>query len=180
MFPLSIKEVSVYQYDEGILNIGKGYINKIHKESIQYSRSSAENTEEYKGGCPLLFKVVGIDVGPDELKGRGNRKAVDIRFILQGFKTYVSKKLNGGTENDLWLEKINQIPQNEYEYVGSGGYGQVFKIKIQTELVLKIIRPVGKVCDYKEEASALEREYRLVTSLENHPRIIQLLVLSQM
>ena len=59
-------------------------------------------------------------------------------------------------------------------YVGSGGYGQVFKIKIQTELVLKIIRPVGKVCDYKEEASALEREYRLVTSLGNHRRIIQL------
>ena len=122
------------------------------------------------------FKVVGIDFGPDELEGRGNRKAVHIRFILKGFMTYevFKRKIRWGrTENELWLEKINQIPQNEYEYVGSGGYGQVYKIKIQTELAFKIFRPVGKLCDYKDEARAYEKEYKLVTSLENHPRIIQ-------
>ena len=58
-------------------------------------------------------------------------------------------------------------------YVGSGGYGQVYKIKLQTELALKIFRPFGKLCDYKDEASVLEKEYKLVTSLENHQKIIQ-------
>ena len=42
--PIEHIAVSVYQYSEGILNIGSGYINKINEESIQYS--SAEKKQK--------------------------------------------------------------------------------------------------------------------------------------
>ena len=175
--PNEHKVVSVYQYREGILNISNGYINKINEESIQYS--SAEKTEEYIGGFPLLndqFKVVGIDVGPDELEGRGNRKAVHIRFILEGFKNYVKEKLGGRTENELWLEKIAQIPKNEFDRVGSGGFGTVYKIKAsnsETFVAVKVVSGLGNLDEYKRQVDALLKEYRVVTSLENHQRCIQ-------
>ena len=77
----------------------------------------------------MNYKAVGIDVGSNEIEGRGNRKAIHIGLVLEGFTTYVIERLGGRTDNELWLEKINKIPQNEFQYVGSGGYGQVYKIK---------------------------------------------------
>ena len=119
--------------------------------------------------------MVGIPVlvNSKKLEERVVLTPINSGSILDAFITFITEKLGDRTENELWLEKINQIPQNEYEYVGSGGNGQVYKIKIQTELALKIFRPCGKLCDFKDEASALEKEYKLVTSLENHQRIIQ-------
>ena len=176
--PVENEEVSLWQYCERILNFGKGRIVKVNGESILYS-SNIENAK-YSSGFPLLndkLKVVGIHVGSidNNLPGRQIMKAINIKFIIEGFKTYVNENLGGKTENELWLEKINLIPHNELlsQYIGSGGYGHVYKIKIQTELALKIFQPVGKLNDYKAEASALEKEYRIVTGLGNHPRIIQ-------
>ena len=84
------------------------------------------------------------------------------------------KSLGGKTENELWLDKINQIPKDEFEFIGSGGYAKVYKIKIQTELfAVKIVRGVGKFSDYETQVRALKKEYGVVTSLDNHPRIIK-------
>ena len=38
---------------------------------------------------------------------------------------------------------------------------------------LKLVEGFGGLDNYKSEAHALEKEYRLVTSLQLHPRIIQ-------
>ena len=66
----------------------------------------------------------------------------------------------------MWLEKISLIPKAEYEFIGSGGYAKVYKIKIQTELfAVKIVRGVGKFSDYETQVRALEKEYGLVTSI---------------
>ena len=75
-------------------------------------------------------------------------KAINIQSILNAFAKHVLQKLKGKTENELWLEKINMIPESEFQHIGSGGYGQVYKIKVKTEskeLAVKIVRGVGKL-----------------------------------
>ena len=100
--------------------------------------------------------------------------AINVQSILTEYTKYVLKMLNGRTENELWLDKISQIPKAEYEKIGKGGYAKVYKIKIQTELfAVKIVKGVGKVDDYKSQVAALEKEYAMVTSFDNNPRIIQ-------
>ena len=103
-------------------------------------------------------------------------KAINIQSILNAFKEYVLKMLNGKTENELWLERINLIPENEFQFIGSGGYGKVYKIKVKTEsseLAVKIVTGYGDLSNYKPQVNALEKEYEIVSRLENHPRIIQ-------
>ena len=122
------------------------------------------------------YNVVGIHVGSWDTSnesGQVTRQAINIQSILKGFKEYVLKSLRGKSENELWLEKIKQIPKEEFQLIGSGGYAKVYKITIQTELAVKIVRGVGKFSDYETQVSALEKEYGIVTSLDNHPRIIK-------
>ena len=103
-------------------------------------------------------------------------QATNIQAVLNAFAKYVIKMLNGKTENELWLEKINMIPPTEFQIIGSGGFGQVYKIKVKTEsreLAVKIVQGYGSLSDYGPQIRALEKEYRLVSSLDIHPRIIQ-------
>ena len=65
------------------------------------------------------------------------------------------KSLGGKTENELWLEKISHIPKEEFHFNGSGGYAKVYKITIQTELAVKIVRGDGKFSDYETQVRAL-------------------------
>ena len=73
----------------------------------------------------------------------------------------------------MWLERLNLIPLNEFEHIGGGGYGQIYKIKMKTELTelaVKIVQGVGKVDDYKSQVATLEKEYAIVSSLDNNSR----------
>ena len=74
--------------------------------------------------------------------------------------------LDGKTENELWLERINQIPENEFELIGSGGYGKYTKLKLkqnhQNHVAVKIVQGVGKLSDYETQVRALEKEYAIV------------------
>ena len=38
---------------------------------------------------------------------------------------------------------------------------------------MKVVSALGSLDDYKSQVDALQKEYRLVTRLGNHPRIIQ-------
>ena len=46
--------------------------------------------------------------------GRATRQAIHIQSILEDFKNHVLKSLNVKSENELWLEKISQIPKDEF------------------------------------------------------------------
>ena len=87
------------------------------------------------------------------------------------------EQLGGKTENELWLERMNQMPKNELQLIGSGGFGRVYKFKekseSETHVAVKIVSGLGSLNDYENQVFALQNEYRLVTELGNHPRIIQ-------
>ena len=174
--PLKNAKVTTF-HNEG--EISNGRILNVMGESIQYECKS-EILQTL--GNPLLnedLDVVGIHGGlwnSSNESAQTTYKAINVQSILTAFQNYVLTMLNGRTENELWLERINQIPSNEFEHIGGGGYGQVFKIKMKTELnnlAVKIVQGVGKVDDYKSQVVALEKEYSMVSSLDNHPRIIQ-------
>ena len=167
-------KVTLYHYNG---EDASGSIINVIGDSIQYKIETEINL-----GSPLLNEdrdVVGIHAGSWDSSNESAQticKAINIQSILTEYTKYVLKMLNGKTENEMWLEKINQIPINEFENIGGGGYGQVYKIKMKTELTelaVKIVQGVGKLDDYKSQVLALEKEYAMVTSLENHPRIIQ-------
>ena len=69
------------------------------------------------------------------------------------------------------------VPLIKFQYIGGGGYGQVYKIKQKklNKLAVKIVQGVGKLDDFDYEAQvrALAKEYAIVSSLDNHPRIVQ-------
>ena len=98
-------------------------------------------------------------------------------LFLKLFQTFIIEKLGGRTENELWLEKIAQIPKNEFHLIDSSGFGKVYKIKAsnsnETFLAVKLVSGLGNLNEYKSQVDVLQKEYRLVTSLENHSRIIQ-------
>ena len=130
--PVENEDVSVFQYRQESLNFGKGRINKVIGEVIEYSL----NTEELSCGFPLLnekLNVVGIHT-KNKLDGGGTLKAIAIGSIIEAFETFITEKLGGRTENELWLEKIAQIPRNEFLLIGSGGFGRVYKIKASNSI----------------------------------------------
>ena len=163
------EHVSVFQYIKESLNFAKGRINKVIGEVIEYSL----DTEELSFGFPLLnekLNVVGIHM--NKLGGGGTLKAIAIRSILEAFKTFITEKLGGRTENELWLEKIAQIPKNEFDLIGSGCFGRVYKIKAsnstETFVAVKVVSGQGKYYEYKSQVDALQKEHRVVTTLRNH------------
>ena len=58
------------------------------------------------------------------------------------------------------------------------GYGKVYKVIEPSDIVyaLKLVEGFGGLESYQSQVNALENEYRLVTSLQLHPRIIQFFV----
>ena len=97
---------------------------------------------EIRLGSPLLnedFDVVGIHVGsmdtatnqPTELQEKVKQQIFNPFSMLS--KNIFFKMLKGKTDNELWLERINKIPETEFQLIGSGGYGKVYKIKVKTE-----------------------------------------------
>ena len=160
-------KVTLYHYNGGDAS---GSIIDVFEDSIQYKIETEINL-----GSPLLNEdrnVVGIHAGSWDESAPAIYKAINIHSILKGFKEYVLKSLGGKSENELWLKEISQIPKEKFNFIGSGGYAKVYKIIIQTELAVKIVRGVGKFSDYESQVRALEKEYGMVTSLDNHPRII--------
>ena len=180
--PLKTAKVTLYYYSG---ENACGSIIDIVEDCIQYNINRYRLTlgsPEISLGSPLLNEdrhVVGIHVGLWESTTESAQttcKAINIQSILTAFKNYVLKMLNGKIKNELWQERINQIPLNEWELIGSGGYGQVYKIKMKTdlnELAVKIVQGFGKLSDYDAQVRALTKEYAMVTALENNPRIVQ-------
>ena len=167
-------KVTLYHYNGGDAS---GSIIDVIEDSIQYKIET-----EISLGSPLLNEdrdVVGIHAGSWDNSNESAQtmcKAINVQSIFTAFTDYLLKMLNERTENELWLEKINLIPLNDFQYVGGGGYGQVYKIKIKTELTdlaVKIVQGVGNLSDYKAQVLALEKEYAMITSLDNNPRIVQ-------
>ena len=39
------------------------------------------------------------------------------------------EQLGGKTENELWLERINEMSKEELQLIGSGGFGKIYKFK---------------------------------------------------
>ena len=62
------------------------------------------------------------------------------------------EQLGGKTENELWLERMNQMPKNELQLIGSGGFGKVYKFKekssSETHVAVKIVSGLGSLNDY--------------------------------
>ena len=140
------------------------------------------DTEELSCGFPLLnekLNVVGIYT--NKLDGGGILKAIAIGSILEAFKTFITEKLGGRTENEQCLVKIAQIPKDEFHLIGSGGFGKVYKIKesnsTETFVAVKVVSGLGTLDEYKSQVDAFQKVYTLVTRLGNHPRIIQFLSL---
>lgn len=137
-------------------------------------------------GAPILnenFNVVGIYCGLCDASNENPNKtctAINICSILDAHNKFLIRTLNGKTDSEYWLEKINLLQKNDFQHIGSGGFGQVFKIKLETEFAVKIVGGVGQLSDYKCQVRALEKEYEIVCSLDNHPRIIIFLLLSMM
>ena len=86
-------------------------------------------------GSPIVNKnlnVVGIHVGSSVSSNEAAKSTgtcVSVQSVLTAFKYYVLQMLNGRTENELWMERINQIPANEFEHIGGGGYAQLAQVK---------------------------------------------------
>ena len=54
------------------------------------------------------------------------------------------EQLGGKTENELWLERMNQMQKDELQLIGSGGFGRVYKFKeksaSETHVAVKIVK----------------------------------------
>ena len=169
-------KVTLYHYNGGDAG---GSIIDIVGDCIQYNIKS-----EISLGSPLLNEdrhVVGIHVGlwdSTTESAQTTCKAINIQSILTAFAKYVQEMLLEKPDNEVWLERINQIPENEFELIGAGGFGQVYKIKMKTEssessFAVKIVQGLGKLSDYETQVRALEKEYSIVESLKNNTPIVQ-------
>ena len=134
-------------------------------------------------GSPLLndnYNVVGIHtgIGTDEKSNKNaseyTYEAINIKTVLESFKSFILRRFGQRPENEIWLEKLKEI-KNEIQYIGSGGYGKVYKFKDNgIDLALKVVEGFGNtLIDYDKESKALERrEYYVVSKMNSHPRII--------
>ena len=159
--------------NELALNIGYGMIDNINKQIVEYSINVAKIESP---GSPIMngeFKIIGLEskngAGPNKWK------AISMNQILEAYKNNLLEKYGGRTENEIWLQRINEIPQSRLNLIGCGGYGKVYKVIEPNDNVyaLKLVEGFGGLNYYKSEVHALENEYRLVASLQIHPRIIQ-------
>ena len=141
-----------------------GTIVNVIGDIIQYKPDT-----ETSVGSPLLNKdwdVVGINIGlwyATTEHVQTTFKAINIQSILTAFAKSVNENVK--PDDELWLEKINLLSSNEFEYIGGGGYGQVYKIKLKaevTELAVKIVHGIGKIDDCKSQVVALKKEYSMV------------------
>ena len=103
-------------------------IENINEEIIEYS---TESTKIESPGSPVMngeFKIIGLESknGASPNKWR----AISMNQILEAYKNKILEKYGGRTENKIWLQRINQILQNELpaELIGCGGVGKVFKV----------------------------------------------------
>ena len=199
--PNEKESVQVFQYPGNILNVGKGHIDKIFGSTIQYevksetgSSGSPVLNDEFKvvgihcGKWPVTVtneaQVVGTQRDPmttdkggmevDETKMEGPRKAVHINVIMEVYKNELIKRYGGNMKNNMELELIDQIPKNALHYIGSGGYGKVYKASIQgaNYTVVKIVEGFGGLDRYKSQVEAISTEFKVITGLNNHRRIV--------
>ena len=145
--PIKNGKVNVHSYKGDVIT---GAIIDVTKNIIQFKVRAEADV-----GSPLLnndLKVVEMHVGLRDTQiesGEVTCQAINVQSILECFKKYVLKSLEGKTENELWLEKIMQIPKEDFHFIGSGGYAKVYKVTIETDLAVKIVRGVGKFNDYE-------------------------------
>ena len=186
--PLPYKErqpILLFQYPGSNLTVGNGSIDKVYKKTIEYN----VDTEAGSSGSPVLdneFKVLGIHfaIGPkkednvackyDLLTTVKTKHASNIAYILASFKEFLYKQYPSvKMQNILLLEWIENIPKNALQFLGSGGYGKVYKAVIEDGIkAVKIIEGFGGLDKYTNQVDALSKEYKVIAALPNHQRKI--------
>lgn len=176
--PQHNEKVSVFNYnnsgnnEKSQLIMGFGSINSINSKIVEFSAV----IKEISLGSPILnsdCKLIGLalmqGVAPNQWI------AIDIIEILKSYQDELRRQYENKSDNEVWLERINAIPKNEFKFIGSGGFGKVYKIADSngSALALKLVEGFGGLGSFKSQTNALKKEYQLVTSLELHPRIIQ-------
>lgn len=153
-------KVIIHDYNSGISH---GSILNIIGDTIEVK---AEIDSCPLAGVPLLnenHNVIGIHDSLIEKKDQSSNvtlKAINIVSIFSAYSDYIKSFLNGKTEDEIWLEKIHMIPKKDFELIGRGGFGTVFKIKIDTELALKIVGGFGNLSYYQSQVRALKNRIR--------------------
>ena len=157
--------------NEFALNKVNGMIDNINENIVEYS---IDIVKIESPGSPIMNgedKIIGLEskngAGPNKWK------AISMNQILEAYKKYLQEKYGGRPENEIWLQRINKITGKQY--IGRGSFGTVYKVVEPNENVyaLKLVEVHGNYDNYRSQINALHTEYRLVTSLQLHPRIIQ-------
>ena len=175
--PKCKETISVFQYIDSKLIISHGSINYINEKYFEYSAVS----NALIPGSPIFNNEYNV-IGLHSRKGLTPNKwrATRISKILEAFKTELVNQYGGRTENEIWLQRINEIPKElKTNLIGCGGYGKVYMIKEANDNIyaIKLVEGFGSFDCYKSQVHSLEKEYNIVTSLELHPRIIQFFAL---
>ena len=183
------ESIFVYQYPDpnGGHVVGIGTITSITSVDnygnpiIEYQQA---HTEVGSSGSPVLnkdFKVVGIHCGTstnddfeeNKIQYKGKRHATRIDEILKVFKEKLLDRY-GGNEKLLIIVKqmewFEQIPKSALHFIGSGSYGNAYKITVQGGLyyVVKTIEKFGGLDKYNSQVAALTNEFKVITALQNH------------
>ena len=158
--------------NEWALNIVNGMIDNINENIIEYSTVAKIESP----GSPVMngeFKIIGLEskngAGPNKWK------AISMNQILEAYKNYLREKYGGQLRMRSGFNVLTKFLKMNYKLIGCGGYGKVYKVIEPNDNVyaLKLVEGFGGLDNYKSQVHALENEYRLVTSLQLHPRIIQ-------
>lgn len=180
--PSENEHILIYQCERCVQMIGIGKIDIINEEFIKYSFNM---TESVIFGSPILNhsnKVIGISNGMWKLRESvTSNKHLAIRMdkIFQAYTEELNGLFKNHPENENWLEKLIQIPTNDFKLIGCGGYGKVYQATESNGSVvaLKVAEGFGGLDTYASTGLALEKEFQIVTSLDIHPRIIQFFAL---
>ena len=162
--------VFVFQYPANDFNFAYGLIVSIG-QTINYKVYSNGGSS----GSPVLNKdcnVVAIHSGV--WTKTGTKKAVNIQYILDAYIKNLKEHYGQNMDNILNLECINQISENARHFIGSGGYGKVYKAGVEGGgyIVVKIIEGFASLDKYKSQVEEVAKQFKLITALEDNNRLI--------
>lgn len=112
--PNKCMQVNIHDFNS-ITSIIKRTIIDLNGDIIDPKARTNKGTP----GGPLLnedFKVVGIHSDYWDMKE--TCKAININSILEAYTKYLKTNLRGKTENEIWLDKLKEVPKDEFLHIG--------------------------------------------------------------